>query len=65
MRLNCRKHNKCIFCKYWLGLPPTVEYRTGDVIDVPNKGLCSRDKKNGEHRADGLCYQFEKSLKYL
>lgn len=45
MRLNCRKHNKCIFCKYWLGLPPTVEYRTGDVIDVPNKGLCSRDKK--------------------
>jgi hypothetical protein len=54
-----------MFCKYWLGLPPTVEYRTGDVIDVPNKGLCSRDKKNGEHRADGLCYQFEKSLKYL
>ena len=20
--------------------------------------------ENGEHRADGLCYQFEKSLKY-
>lgn len=65
LKLNCRKVKVCIFCKYWLGKQPDVNYRTGECKVKPDIGKCSLDKMNQDHKADGLCNRFEKDIVYM
>lgn len=65
MRANCRNENMCIFCKFWLGPDPKVNYRTGETKFDNCFGLCAKDATNNSHKPDELCYQFKKRLDYL
>lgn len=65
MRVNCRDVNMCMFCKYWLGKEPDVDYITGMTKYTVTQGLCKKDSSNSKHDSDSLCYQFEKSIVYL
>lgn len=64
-RVNCRNTNMCMFCKYWLGKEPDVDFVTGTTKYKSTKGLCKKDSTNGMHDSDSLCYKFEKSIVYL
>ena len=64
-RVNCRNTNMCMFCKYWLGNSPNVDYVTGETKYTVTRGLCKKDTSNAKHDSDSLCYKFEKSLLFL
>ena len=63
--MNCRDADMCVFCKYWLGDSPNVDYRTGEC-KVPNtSALCSKDNSGDKHKSTDLCSRYMKALSYM
>lgn len=64
IRTNCRTDNKCVFCKYWAGTQPKVNYRNGIASYEMEEARCLLyDEKIC--KSNGICGKFEKKLMYL
>lgn len=64
IKTNCRTDKKCVFCKYWLGTDPDVDYRSGSAKYFPEDALCSK-KKGIQCHSNGICSEFIKALRYM
>lgn len=64
VRTNCRTDNRCVFCKYWNGTPPKVNYRNGMASYEIEEAICSLYKEKN-CKSNGICNRFEKKLMYL
>lgn len=62
MKGNCRRDNKCVFCKYWIGEEANVNYATGSSSYTKVEGLCKKNKR--KCRAGDICCEFERCLRY-
>lgn len=65
MKVNCREKNMCIFCTYWLGEKPEINFRTGDSMVKERKGLCSKDSEERYHKSSSSCNKFQRDILYL
>lgn len=61
---SCRKVNKCIYCKYWLGERPDPNVLTWQCTYTRSKALCALDSSGALHDSNDLCYKFQKDMIY-
>lgn len=64
IRDNCRNGKKCIFCRYWLGSEPEVDYLTGDCKYTIEEAVCALGD-NIHSTSDSVCQRFSKALRYM
>ncbi len=64
IKTNCRTDKKCVFCKYWLGTEPDVDYRSGSAKYLLENAHCSKKKGIQCHSSD-ICSEFTKALQYM
>lgn len=62
-KVNCRTTDQCIFCKYWHGNVPKMDYRTGECQYDTKQGKCS--KKNILCEPERICSFYQKQLLYM
>lgn len=60
-----REVNKCIYCKYWLGARPEIQFFNWTCSYTECEGKCEVDQTDSFHMSSGLCHKFKKSLVYL
>ena len=60
---NCRYDKKCIFCSYWQGTAPNVNFRNGISTYKKEQAICSY--KSNVQESDGCCRHFDRKLLYL
>lgn len=63
--INCRTANICILCKNWVGCKPEVDFLFGYAKYPVTYGYCKIDGLMKEHKSDGLCRRFERSILYM
>ena len=64
MQVNCMTVKKCIFCKYWLGAEPDVDYLTGDCRYSKQEADCALNE-NARCTSDSVCASFTKAIRYM
>lgn len=64
IKTNCRTDKKCVFCKYWLGMEPEVDYRSGSAKYLPESAYCPKNK-DMQCQSNGICSDFTKALQYM
>lgn len=62
-KVNCRNTDQCLFCKYWHGSDPKMNYRTGECHYNVEIGQCLR--KNASCDSEHICGSYQKKLLYM
>lgn len=62
-KVNCRITDQCIFCKYWYGDIPKMDYRTGECQYSAKQGTCL--KKDVPCEPEYICSSFQKKMIYM